>query len=111
MSAKKLFYFSAAYGAADRVLRLKYDRELLMMARVLQHTYDQFAARANGLASGEGIISITPDMLRRLADLTGSLASRIECNEEINPVFLEMVKLAYRTTGAGYYMSVTGALD
>jgi len=38
---KKLYYFSAAFGAVDRVIRVRYDRELSLVAQVLQYTYNQ----------------------------------------------------------------------
>ena len=102
---KKLYYFTAAFGIADRTVRVRYDRELALVVQVLQNTYNQFMARFTAIGQGDRVIPLDAKMIDDLADLTEYLAKSILKDQKETYYLLQKFnELAYYTTGPGYYV-------
>ncbi len=108
--SKKMFLFSATYGMVDRVMRLAYDRELLMVSLILNHAYNSFLARLTSFAQGDRAVPLTNKAFNRLADLMDELAVKMKNGEATSHVLEELNELSFLTTGAGHYMKLTGKL-
>ena len=104
---KKMFLFSATYGVADRVMRLSYDRELLMVTLVLNHTYNSFMTRLTAYSQGDRVVPLTNDHFDRLTDLTEALSKAVRDGTPTQSILERLNELAFITTGAGHYMSIT----
>jgi hypothetical protein len=107
---KKMFHYSAAYGICDRTLRLNYDRELLMVAMVLQHSYNMIIARGQALGHDELTIPLNPDDINHLADLVEKLAIAIRNDVATQQILERINEIAYKTTGAGYYLHISNKI-
>ncbi len=106
--SRKLFFFSAAYGVTDRVVRIQYDSELLAITHVLSTVYNQFMARGSAIGQGERVVPIEPEMMVKLADLTEQLAEHIKKETSPYDTLQRFIELSFRTTGPGYYMHIIG---
>lgn len=102
--SKKMFLFSATFGMVDRVMRLQYDRELLLAHMVLNHTYGSFMGRLNALAHGDVVVPLTQHHFDRLTELTEELAKEIKSGAPLHTTLEKFNELAFLTTGAGHYM-------
>lgn len=109
--SKKLFLFSAAFGMTNRVMRMEYDQELLLMDLVLNHTYNSFMTRMQSLAHGETVVPLTEQMMDSLSDMTGELANNLSKGKSPYPTLLRMNEIAFLTTGAGHYMRSSGKME
>lgn len=109
--AKKLYFFSATYAMAQRILNLEYDPELNFIMQVLQHAHATIDGRVSAVLSGrETAISIPENLFDRLED---ALQEMVDCLERDQQTYLALQKianLAYSTTGNGYYLHLKGAL-
>jgi len=108
--ARKLFLFSAAYGMADRVMRLSYDSELLFVQNVLNHVYGSFMNRLNAITHGDSVVPLGQQHFDRLADLTEELSEKIKKGEPTHLTLEKFNELAFITTGAGHYMRMNEKL-
>lgn len=108
--SKKLFYYSAAYGCTNRILRLEFDSELLLADLVLNTTYSLVQSRIHALSSGDRVVPLKQDSIDELAEYVAELADSFENKKDCCPTLRKIAQLAFQTTGAGYYMSVTGRI-
>jgi hypothetical protein len=108
---EKLYYFSAVYGMAQRVLNFEYSSELVCIYQVTQLAYTQIQARIGLAKSGkDSAIGIPSQLFNILTDLVKELASSIEKEEPFYPVLEKMMVLSYTTNGNGYYLLQKGLL-
>jgi len=98
-----VYFFSAAYGAVQRVLNIEYNTELVLLHNVLSTAHGQMAA-----AQQQG--RITFDILNRLGISIALLADRIESDAPLIDLFLEISELSYSTTGNGFYLRQIGRI-
>ncbi len=108
---EKLYFFSAGYAMAQRIINLEYEPELNFIQQVLQLTYNMVNARLIAISAGqEGGISIPDKLLTRLEEALEEMVDRIEQGTETYPALQKMVNLAYSTTGNGYYLYLKGMI-
>ena len=108
---EKLYFFSAGYAMAQRIINLEYEPELNFIQQVLQLTYNMVNARLIAISAGqEGGISIPDKLLTRLEEALEEMVDRIEQGKETYPALQKMVNLAYSTTGNGYYLYLKGMI-
>ena len=104
--AEKLYFFSAGYGMAQRIINFEYEPELSFIHQVLLLVYNMVNTRQAAISAGHG-----PDNLfNRLEEALEEMADRIEQGLETYPTLQKMVNLAYSTTGNGYYLYLKGML-
>jgi hypothetical protein len=108
--SRKLYHFSAAYGICDRIMRLSYDRELLLISSILQATYNQLTTRQTAFTQGDRIVPIDGKSIDELADLVDKMAIAIQNDVRTQSILERMTELAFKTTGPGYYMQISGKI-
>lgn len=108
---EKLYFFSAVFGMAQRILNFEYDPELTFIHQVTQLVYNTINTRVAMMASGqETPISFPNNLFTELEDSLEKLAVNIREGTVTYPTLQRMVNLAYSTTGNGYYLYVKGKL-
>jgi len=108
---EKLYFFSAGYAMAQRIINLEYEPELNFIQQVLQLVYNMVNARLIALSAGqEGGISIPDKLLTKLEEALEEMVDRILQGTETYPALQKMVNLAYSTTGNGYYLYLKGMI-
>ena len=95
------YWYSAAFGAVQRVLNIEYDRELVFIYGVLLHTHSNIAhpqSRANQVEiDGQSLFLY-------LGGLLAQLAESIDSNAEYTELLVSISAAAYMATGNGYYL-------
>jgi hypothetical protein len=110
-AAEKLYFFSAGYGMAQRIINFEYEPELVFIQQVLQLVYNMINARIAAIsARQEAGISMPENLFNRLEEALEEMMDRIEQGAEIYPALQKMVNLAYSTTGNGYYLYLKGMI-
>lgn len=108
---EKLYFFSAGYAMAQRIINLEYEPELNFIQQVLQLVYNMVNARLTAISAGqEGGISIPDDLFTSLEEALEEMVDRIQQGVETYPALQRIVNLAYSTTGNGYYLYLKGLL-
>lgn len=104
-ASMKLYFFSAVYGAVFRVFNIEFDPELLFIHQVLNYAYGTINARVTALSQGqERGVAIPGGLFDKLEEALEVMATNIEENKETYPALQTIVRLAYSTTGNGYYL-------
>lgn len=109
--SRKLYFFSATYGAVQRLLNSEYDPTLQLVHMVLQGVYNSINARY--MALGQGVemgIGLPHDLFDKLEETTEALGKAIDKDNGIVDVLARLAVLAYSTTGNGYYLYQKGML-
>lgn len=108
---EKLYYFSAVFGAAQRIVNFEFDPEMLFIHQVTQLAYNQMQQRLVLVKSGQQTSIEMPDNLFAvLREMVYEMASRVENGETTYPILEKMMTLSYSTTGNGYYLFQKGHL-
>ena len=108
---EKLYYFSAVFGAAQRIVNFEFDPEMLFIYQVTQLAHNQIQQRLVLVKSGQQPSLGLPDNLFAvLRNMVDEMASRIENGETTCPILEKMMTLSYSTTGNGYYLFQKGEL-
>lgn len=109
--ADKLYFFSAIYGIAQRLMNFEFDPELCFLFQVLQLAYQTINTRLAAMQSGqEGGVRVPEGLFERLEDSLLELADVVGRGENTCPVLQKILNLAYATTGNGYYLYLKGML-
>lgn len=110
-SARKNYFFSAAYAVVYRVFNLEFDPSLVLVHDVLQRTYRNIDARLTAIGSGqERAIKVPEGLFDRLAKHLDELSNAIDNNKDINEPLKNIAVISYVTTGNGYYLYKKGIL-
>lgn len=113
--AKKLFYFSAFFGEAQRLLNLEWNRDLALIHMVTQQVYTQINSTAQNPASHVLPIDWTT-IYQKLTEAASDLAMYIEtANKHSNQgqlleILGRLAEIAYATMGNGSYLFEKGSL-
>ena len=112
---RKLYFYSAFFGEASRVLNQFWDPELSLLHLVVQSSHRLINSRVSAFASGADRVIDLPDNLPQVLDeIAGALAdvfaeSQVD-SEEIYRIMQRIADLSYVTTGNGYYLYTRGML-
>ena len=110
-ASEKLYYFSALYGMAQRLMNLDFDPELCFLFQILQLTYQLINARVLAQQSGqESSVRVPEGLFERLENYLQELGEIIEQEENTCPLLQKILNLAFTTTGNGYYLYLKGQL-
>lgn len=105
---RKIFFYSAAYGVARRVLNSAYDPQILCAEFILEVSYNTINARSQAIYQGDTNIPFIEGFFDKLVGCLEELATRIENDEEIYKTLEKIIALTHTTTGNGYYLYVKG---
>ena len=108
--SKKLFYFSAIYGCAMRIINIEFDPELAFIHHVTNLAYGQINAAIVAAGKPAAIVTIPEKVFEKLETAIGELKTKIEKNEKTYTVLEKIANIGYSTTGNGYYQYLKGNL-
>jgi hypothetical protein len=106
--AKRIYYFSAAYGITSRTFRYSFSKDVLLADFVLSGTYNLLQTKLGQLGAEENLP--LEQKLDGLCDGLKLLADCIESDRSILEPLEKIVTIAYSTTGNGEYMEERGLL-
>ncbi len=102
---EKLYYFSAIYGEAQRIVNIEFDEELVFIHQVTQLVYSQIQQRILMIKNGQLVkIGLPNNLLDSLSGMVDEMAKCIENGDKTYTILEKMTILAYSTTGNGYYV-------
>ena len=107
---KKLFFLSAFFGEAGRSLNWGWDRDLVLIHSVLQHTHQQLNARLQGGSRSMVQLDAVLESLTKAAD---ELATYMETDgraPNLQDILGHFAELAFASTGNGSYLLERGVL-
>ncbi|MFA5186781.1 MAG: hypothetical protein WC551_09915 [Patescibacteria group bacterium] len=108
---RKMYFFSAAYAAANRIINIEFDDELSFIHNVLSSAYSTINVRLSALSSGsEMAVGIPERTFDRLQQGLEEIIGLIEAEKETYPALQKISNVAYGTTGNGYYLYLKGQL-
>lgn len=109
--SEKLYFFSALYAIAQRIMNFEYDPELVFIHQVLQHTHTTINNRVASITGGQqSPIGIPNNLFNNLENTLAEMSYNIKKGTKIYTQLQTMVNLAYSTTGNGYYLHLKGKL-
>ena len=112
--SQKIYWFSATFGIVNRILNLEFDDTLVCIHIILNATYNLINHRADNIKkSTEAAIDFPQDLFKNLQETILELSDNIEHNNEheIFKNLQKIAKIAYSTTGNGYYLYLQGKLQ
>jgi hypothetical protein len=112
--AKKLYYFSVLFSEVQRVLNWEWDRDLVLVFTVTQHTHTQINAAIQTPAAG--LLPIDWKTINdKLTQVASDLATYYENKEnddnrkEIYQILGRIAEISYAISGNGSYLYEKGA--
>ena len=107
----QIYYFSAVYGALQRVLNIEYDQRIGLVHFVCLYAHNAVLQRLIAVMAGQEMnIKLSNTLFTTLADLTGELAKRIQNDEDVIDILEKFSEIAYTMSGNGYYLASTGRI-
>jgi hypothetical protein len=106
----KMYYFSAVYGIANRIMNLEFDEELSFLHYVTHAAHNTINNALAIASQRHSSPTIPPQVFQKLQDAIKELGTYIEERKQIYPVLEKISNLAYSTTGNGYYLYLKGSL-
>lgn len=100
---KKLYFFSATYGAVERVMRYCPSDDLLIAHTILTLCYNTLNDRVTHMRVGDVVVPLPRDWSERLVHHVGDLRKSLEENGSLYPALEGIVNLAYSASGPGFY--------
>jgi hypothetical protein len=110
IAQEKMYFFSAVFGIANRIMNLEFDPELGFVHHVTNAAYATINANLISMAQGQSVRTFPPQLFEKLQEALEDLASHIEKGESTYPALERISNLAYSTSGNGYYLFLKGAL-
>jgi len=107
---EKMYFFSAVFGIANRIMNLEFDPELGFVHHVTNAAYTTINANLMLVAQGQSVRTFPPQFFEKLQEALGDLATDIEKGQPTYPELEKISNLAYSTTGNGYYLFLKGSL-
>ena len=108
-----VYWYSAAFGAVQRVINFEPDGELFLLHSVLQSTHEQLTNRLRRQLAGEEnpVSLLEEDHIVTLSNLMTKLAGEVNELRDYSNTLESIARLGYSTTGNGFYLFATGKLD
>jgi len=103
------FYFSAAYGAFDRIMRVNYDDDILFAEEVLRIGYINIIEEAEG-PNSPTIAKYGKEIISKVASNLNIIAEAIRKGDDIYSYLRNISVLSYALTGPGIYLLERGLL-
>ena len=108
---EKLYFFSAIFGALQRIYNIEYDDDLVFAFFVVNAVHQGFMQRITAFTQGgDSTVMISGAQFDRLTDLAEELGEMIQKKEDPTSTLKKMVIVMHSTTGNGYYLMKKGLL-
>lgn len=98
---KKLYYFSAVFGAFQRIYNIDFDTDLVFAHMVTNATYNAINLR---LSNPDKIVQLPPEIFNKMIEITEELKVTIQQNKDLYEVLKKFSLLGFITSGNGYYL-------
>ncbi len=108
---EKMYFFSAIFGVANRIMNLEFDPELGFMHHVTNAAFNMINTTLILAAQGQSISTFPPLVFDKLQEALKDLATCIEEGKQTYPGLERISNLAYSTSGNGYYLFLKGMLN
>ncbi len=107
----KMYFFSASYGVANRIMNIECDSELIFVHNVLSAAHSTINSRIGALTSGaELAVGIPENIFGKLVEALEEIITSVQNDQSTYPALEKISNVAYSTTGNGYYLYVRGKL-
>ena len=103
----QMYFFSAAYSEAGRILNYNWSEDLALIQVILQAAYGAINSRIESMASGrDPAIRLPDEFMAALIGATEVLARVLRDDDRAGmfDVIAKFSALAYLTTGNGFYL-------
>ena len=107
---QKMFFFSAVFGIANRIMNLEFDHELGFVHNVTSAAYSTINTNLIMVAQGQSVPTIPDTVFDKLQEALEDLATCIEEGKKTYRVLERISNMAYSTSGNGYYLFLKGLL-
>lgn len=108
---QKLYFFSAAFGIAHRIINIEYDEELNFLNNVLNAAHTTINGRLAAASTGnEMVVGIPDNMFEKIEEALEDITKRIQEGQETYPALQKISNAAYTATGNGFYLYLKGSL-
>ena len=107
---EKMYFFSAVFGMANRIMNLEFDPELGFIHHVTNAAYNTINTTLHLVSQGQSVPTLPTHVFDRLQEALEDLATHIEEGKRTYPVLERISNLAYSTSGNGYYLFLKGSL-
>ncbi len=107
---EKMYFFSAVFGIANRIINLEFDPELGFLHHVTQAAYNTINTNLVLVAQGQSMATFPPLVFDKLREVLNDLATCIEDGKQTYALLERISNLAYSTSGNGYYLFLKGSL-
>jgi hypothetical protein len=109
---ERLYYYSALFGEVYRIMNIECSRDLIFLHHALNTVHTAFQTRLQAITRGaERPIMIDDKMIEVLISLTNALSERIRDDKDSTDICIDLLTLAYATTGNGFYLYQKGELE
>jgi len=108
--AKKLFYFSAFFGEATRILNWEWDRDLALIHAVTRHVYNQISGANPTSFVPKDWENIYDKLIQAAFDLTTYFEKAESSKEELYQILGRFAEIAYVVSGNGSYLYEKGII-
>jgi hypothetical protein len=111
---EKLYFFSAVYGTANKIMNFECDPLLVLLHQEIQSTHANFTGRINQPINpnNESFMGMPDEFVIALIAYTKELRTALVKNNdsEIRLVIQKFANLSYASTGNGFYLYTIGRL-
>ncbi len=107
---EKMYFFSAIFGVAHRIMNLEFDPELGFVHHVTNAAYNTINTTLLLVTQGQSMPTFPDDVFDKLQEALKDLATYIEEDKQTYLVLERISNLAYCTSGNGYYLFLKGLL-
>jgi hypothetical protein len=100
---KKLYYFSGVYGVVERIMRLDFYPQLLLVHAALNICYNSIMGLIESRERGDIAREIPENLPEKLIEYVNELRNELAEDQDTYKTLEKFMSLAYQTTGPGYY--------
>ncbi len=105
---RKIFFYSAIFGATTRTMNAAYDSHLQFIDYVLETSYLLLNQRVQAIRGGDNTVRVSNEFFQQLSNYLGELEKRIRNDKEAFDILQKISNLTFETSGNGYYLKETG---
>ena len=106
----KMYFFSAVFGVAHRIMNIEFDPELGFIHHVTNTAYNTMNTTLLLVTQGQSMLTFPENVFDKLQEALKDLATYIEEEKQTYPILERISNLAYSTSGNGYYLFLKGLL-
>jgi hypothetical protein len=107
---QKMFFFSAVFAIANRIMNLEFDSELGFIHHVINAAYNTVNTNLIVASQGQSMITIPDAVFDKLEKSLVDLATYIEEGKPTYPILEQISNVAYCTSGNGFYLILKGMI-